>query len=69
MISLEKRDVAAELERAIARSRAARAVPLAKPEFCGAKAVGTECIRLVHPLWELHEDWEGHTWCSGEAPR
>lgn len=60
---------AAELEAATEAARAARAVVLDKPEMCGAKAIGTECHRAVHPLWQQHEDFEGHGWFSGEAPR
>lgn len=62
-------EVTEALTVAIERSRAARAVDLEKPELCGAKAIGTECVRPVHPTWEQHEDWLGHTWFAGEAPR
>lgn len=57
-----------DLERATARTQRARA-DIARPEYCHAKAVGTKCVRTVHPMWEQHEDWEGNTWFSGEAPR
>lgn len=57
-----------DLAAAMAKTRAARE-PFTQAEQCGARAIGAVCCRSLHEVWEQHEDFEGHTWFPGEAPR
>lgn len=55
----------AELDAAVTASRASRLFEQPEKPKCPIPL----CIRDDHPVFEMCEGFDGHTWFQGEAPR